>query len=344
MTIPVLAKLRRFAHRRRMRSTDGVLVLMYHRIADLDHDPWGIVVSPRHFDEQLDVLRRLGRAMRLEELIRALGAGKLPHRAVVVTFDDGYLDNLEQARPTLERHDVPATLFTTSGTLGAKHELWWDELERVLLHPPELPSVLELRLRGETHRFELGAGAKYSEDERRRDLTIPVWEAEPGSRAALFCAVHAALRPSAEPELADAMVALREWAGAADEFRPACRMMTPEQLREMAAGGLVTIGGHTVSHPDLPSHDRAAQRREIADGRAALEAIVGAPVTTFAYPYGRYAPESVDLVRELGFAGACTTEERVVRPSANLWELPRFGVPNVDGAAFERWLGECFEG
>jgi peptidoglycan/xylan/chitin deacetylase (PgdA/CDA1 family) len=58
--------------------------------------------------------------------------GKLPARTVVVTFDDGYRDNFVNAKPLLEKHDVPATLFLTSGYIESSRGFWWDEMERVL--------------------------------------------------------------------------------------------------------------------------------------------------------------------------------------------------------------------
>jgi peptidoglycan/xylan/chitin deacetylase (PgdA/CDA1 family) len=87
------------------------LVLMYHRVNTLRPDPWTTSVSPAHFVEHMEMLRALS--------IRP-----------VITFDDGYADNFEHARPILERFDMPATIFVISGMVGSPYEMWWDELER----------------------------------------------------------------------------------------------------------------------------------------------------------------------------------------------------------------------
>src|SRR5438045_9462568 len=107
---------------------------MYHRIADAAHesDPWGLCVSPARFAEQLAVLRECGTPLTLRSLVREHERGDVPSGGIVVTFDDGYADNLHAAKPLLERFDVPATVFVTSGQIAKDGEFWWDGLERPL--------------------------------------------------------------------------------------------------------------------------------------------------------------------------------------------------------------------
>ena len=118
------------------RPSENVLVLVYHRVAKPRSDPWSLAVTPERFAEHLEVLRRHAVPLRLQQLSRALAKGAtLPGRAVVVTFDDGYADNLHNAKPLLERHDVPATIFLPSGFIGSEDGFWWDELDRLLSTP-----------------------------------------------------------------------------------------------------------------------------------------------------------------------------------------------------------------
>lgn len=152
--MPGSRKARAVMHAARYRLARPPLILLYHRICHLENDPWGIGVSPEHFGEQLEVLRRHHRVIPLAELLRSLDSGGVPRGAVVLTFDDGYSDNLHNAKPLLERFDAPATLFVTSGVVGAGREFWWDELERLLLGPPSLPSPLEIEIEGKVHGWD----------------------------------------------------------------------------------------------------------------------------------------------------------------------------------------------
>jgi len=83
-------------------------------------------------------------------------------------------------------------------------------------------------------------------------------------------------------------------------------MMTRSQLRELVAEGW-ELGAHTMTHPDLSTLDYDACLREISESRAALEQIGGAPVQTFAYPFGRYGPEAIAAARDSGLIAAVTT-------------------------------------
>ena len=155
-------RLRNGARRLVGRPSTDTLVLLYHRIAEPSVDPWRLSVSPAHFAEHLAVIKRAGRAMPLRELAMALRSGKRLRDAIVVTFDDGYADNLRAARSLLDRHDVPATVFVTSGALGSAG-FWWDRLARTLLMPGTLPKKLRLQAGGETHRVTLGDDAVWDD-------------------------------------------------------------------------------------------------------------------------------------------------------------------------------------
>src|ERR1700722_8811521 len=99
-------------------------ILMYHRIAEETIDPWALAVSPIHFEQQLDVLRRTRYPILLSDFVRRLLAGTLPRNAVSVTFDDGYVDNLLSGKPRLSAADVPAIEFLPTGYLGRQGEAW----------------------------------------------------------------------------------------------------------------------------------------------------------------------------------------------------------------------------
>ena len=123
------------------------MILAYHRVASPPSDPQLLAVPPSRFEEQLAALRAHFDPASLSGLAEALESGRRP-AGVVLTFDDGYGDNLHEALPLLERYDWPATVFVTTGYVGGAREFWWDELERILLVPSQLPDTLSLTVSG----------------------------------------------------------------------------------------------------------------------------------------------------------------------------------------------------
>jgi peptidoglycan/xylan/chitin deacetylase (PgdA/CDA1 family) len=99
--------------------------------------------------------------------------------------------------------------------------------------------------------------------------------------------------------------------------------MTIEELRTLAANPLFEIGGHTATHPSLPTLASAEQEREIVTGSRYLEAILGKSVCCFSYPFGDWGPSTCDIVMHAGFDCAVTTVQRKVRSSDNQFVLPR---------------------
>src|SRR5438552_4939252 len=101
MRIRGIGTLRHAARQVRGRFAHQALILTYHRIAEVRSDPWALCVRPHYFAEHLEVLRRDYHPLPLAQLAAAMMAGNIPRRAVVVTFDDGYANNLSQAKPRL---------------------------------------------------------------------------------------------------------------------------------------------------------------------------------------------------------------------------------------------------
>jgi peptidoglycan/xylan/chitin deacetylase (PgdA/CDA1 family) len=145
--------LRRTLHRE---QRGQAVILMYHSVSQGRPDPWELCVAPDRFADQLQLLRDHYRVVSLAELRSALSRNEQLTRAVVLTFDDGYRDNLLVAKPLLERLDLSATVFVTSGYVGLNRDFWWDELEAVCASAgiESRPRWEELRLLSQGERFE----------------------------------------------------------------------------------------------------------------------------------------------------------------------------------------------
>ena len=190
----------------------SALILMYHSINKACMDPWFLCVTPQHFREHLEVLRTYSGHTKLQELVQCLLEGQLAPRGVVMTFDDGYANNLEHAKPLLERYDIPATVFLTTGYIGVGREFWWDEVERVLLQPGTLPKVLRLDINGRSYEWELGDADFYAEERWRRESFWRPFAECPSSRQSIYISLWQLLQPLAENERQIVLNKLLLWA------------------------------------------------------------------------------------------------------------------------------------
>ena len=102
-------------------------------------------------------------------------------------------------------------------------------------------------------------------------------------------------------------------------------LMTAAQLHQWVAGGQ-EVGSHTHTHLDLTAHDARAARADMAQGKAALDALLGQPVAHFCYPYGRHDASHRAMAQALGFASATTTQRGRCHAGADPLALPRVPV------------------
>lgn len=296
---PVAAMIRRAGrHVLGARHKRGFVILIYHRVLD-EPDPLRPgAVTVTEFAGQMAALAQCFNVLPLAEAIERQAAGTLPPMAAAITFDDGYRDNLEQALPVLRQHDLPATVFITTGTLG---RCMWNDMAIELLRqaPPQ-----------GFDSGELGLGILPADNITER-------------RASLF-RVLAQLKTLPRTQRDNALEALLQ---KHDVKRPVGLMLDAAGVRELHRAG-IDIGAHTVHHPILTRIPLQEAEAEIAGSRTALEDITGSTVTLFAYPNGRpgvdYNGEHADLVRRLGFRAAVSTERGANRPGHDCFELRRF--------------------
>jgi len=312
------------------RPESGPAILMYHRIANPRVDPWGLAVQPERFEQHLAVLRRIRCPLPMSEFVSRLERGALPGDAVAVTFDDGYVDNLHEASPRLASAGVPATLFLATSFVGKRHEYWWDELARGILLGTGAVDA-EMKIGRERIVLELPDGDQGDNGWR-------AWNEPRTARQHAYLAAWKHLRAATPAERADAMARLRTQL-AIPPPDPADLPMTASELFALAGGGAFDFGGHTATHAVLPALTAAERRDEIRQGREACERLIGKPIAGFAYPHGAVDDDSEVAVRECGFAWACGTRAgSVAARGTNRYALPRLGVLDWEGPAFERAL------
>jgi peptidoglycan/xylan/chitin deacetylase (PgdA/CDA1 family) len=288
-----------------------VIVLVYHRVTTLPEDPERIAVSPENFRRQIEYLKQHVPILRFED---DWSACRVP--AVVITFDDGYADNLLQALPILEAAEVPATFFVSTAHLGTRQVFWWHRLEAALLGNGPRPAQFALR-------------------DVRFGRTWPTASRE--QRADLYARLSMLMRGIDVARQEDWLGQLELWAGIEDPGADDHRVMSYEELQRLGASPWATVGAHTVSHVALSSLSAARQREEIFVSKQTLQSILGREITTFSYPFGRrseYNRMSRTLCRQAGFVKAAANFPGQVHRWTDPLQLPRHLVRNWDLATF----------
>jgi peptidoglycan/xylan/chitin deacetylase (PgdA/CDA1 family) len=217
----------------------GPIMLMYHAVqpGTTTTPAWPWAVSMKRFREQLDFLATEGYATPTMSELVATPAHDWSGRTAVITFDDGYVDNLD-ACEELEKRGMRATWFLVSGSVGQP----------------------------------------------------PLW-----------------------PE----------------DGRPTGRLLNADELRDMQANGM-EIGSHTINHMRLTDADDARLMQELTESKAHLEAILGQPVNSFAYPYGAWDERCAEAVKQAGYTAACTTRTGWALRDQDPLRLRRLTVFNTD--------------
>jgi peptidoglycan/xylan/chitin deacetylase (PgdA/CDA1 family) len=284
-------------------------VLIYHRVLR-EKDPL-LPYEPDacEFEQRMQWLRRWFNVLPLREAVRRMRDRSLPARALCVTFDDGYADNLEVALPVLRRHEIPATFFIATAFLDGGRMFNDTVIEAIRRTPATSIDLRDL---------DLGTFALHSIVDRKHAIN-----------AILPRLKHL------DPTIREAQVS--DIARRSKARLPSDLMLTVDQLRTLHIQG-GSVGAHTKSHPILASVDAATAKREIDEGRDELERIVGERVELFAYPNGRpghdYRSEHVQLVHQAGFRAAFSTAPGAARADVDCLQLPRFTPWDSTPAAF----------
>jgi peptidoglycan/xylan/chitin deacetylase (PgdA/CDA1 family) len=300
------------------------MVLMYHRIANADYDPWGIAVSPAHFDQQLAQLGRERDVMSLAEFGTLLTAGKLPKRATAITFDDGYACNARVAAPLLQAHKHPATFFLATGAIDSELEFWWDELA-VLLVETCVPVTAHITVGAKQFEIDFAAPLVPPEVLKAWHWTSPSQHLRLHNYMNIWREMRALTQTAQRVALDSMWQACSTPPISRDNYRP----LTSQAVKTLEVAGLFHIAPHSVTHAALSGLPEEAQRLEIMSSREACATLAENTVAIFAYPYGDNSLLTRRIVHEAGFAMACGTEPCAVNATSDPFAIPRFQVPDL---------------
>ncbi|WP_457936456.1 polysaccharide deacetylase family protein [Mesorhizobium sp. 10J20-29] len=287
-------------------------ILMLHRVTATPEKPLGVNrhlnIAPDFLDAVIADMKAGGYAfVSLDEAIERIRAGGAGGQFATITADDAYRDNLHEALPVLEKHGAPLTIYVAPAMIDGTTDLWWDVIDDVV----NAGDSLTLDMPGGEVVLDCSTPARRYEAHRLLHDHLTVDVAEEDQRAVLHrLAASCGVDPGAP-----ARNTLMDW----------------NEIGQVAAHPLVTIGAHTVNHYNLKrlSEDRA--RLELTGAIDLIEDRLGKRPIHLAYPYG-YATavgcREVRLACEAGYVSAVTTRHGVLRPehAGHLHALPRISV------------------
>lgn len=304
-------------------------ILMLHGVMDQDAPSEWVPLRPqlprRQLKMTLETLSKFGTFVSLEYAVNML-AGRSPFRrnALVLTFDDGYRNQLKYGLPILQELKIPAAFFLATGQIEKRQPYWFDRLDYALQHT--CIAGREIRIGNDIIKFRsenrdhLRASYKWLRDSAKR-ANRPDHE---------MLTELQALAESLENESGHRLEDIFE----RDDWSA---LLTWQEIREAAAQKGVTFGSHTVDHTRLGLANEAEIRCQLLLSKESIERQTGKECRYFCFPSGSFSLHLLGLLEECGYEAAVTTQEGLNRRDQNRFALNRVNIPTIGGRADLLW-------
>jgi len=283
------------------RDARGSRIMIYHGISRQNYSRFNpIFLTLKMFEEHLIFYKKNFNIVSLDDVYQ--------HRVsdtrfnICLTFDDGFANNYKYVFPLLKQYNLPSTFFITAIRDAGYDVLWNDCLTIVSRYGPvKLNFKNEVYTRNRFNRYistktgiSLAQRLRATGFDEKMDLLQELYPYEP----------------------------FRE--NGVDE--DLWLQMTPEQIKEMAASPLVTIGAHGYYHNDLAQIAVKDASEEMQRSKHYLENIIQKPVNSIAFPYGSYTPQVVEAAKAAGYKQLLAVDFHYPENSADPTMKERFTV------------------
>ena len=322
------------------KSRPGLAVITYHGVLPSGYRPIdstfdGSLITADAFRAQLRLLKKHYTVISPDEMRRwCREGGELPPRAVLLTCDDGLLNNLTEMLPILVEEGLRCLFFVTGASFGKQRTMLWYE------------NLLLLFLRARAGHFSIAAG----------DLTISGSLDTGAQRRRVWWATVVRLSATTAQNRQDFLDAACSYFGLEDSIsfyksypeaeRHFC-LLTEDETKKLHASSM-TIGAHTVTHPILSEQPPELAWSEMAESKSRLETVLGESVWALAYPFGfsdSVNPSIVAMAKRVGFDAAFTNIGGGLGAPLPVYEIPRVHVSaRMSLAEFESHVSGFYEG
>jgi len=295
-----------------------IVILMIHGVMDeRDNPSWKPLrpqLSRKKLEEDLRILSRRYRFVSLMDAVEMLQDRKpIQPYSLVLTFDDGYRNNLTHALPILRRYNAPATFFVPTGFLDNPRPFWFDRLDYAL----QQAQVNGREMRFGKLSFCLENSNKKALRESYKRLRHAAKEQQISDLE--FLQQMEQLAVQLEEESGRALSDIQE----EDDWSA---ILTWDQLGEQS-NGYVTFGSHTVDHIRLGLVEKEVARDQLVRSKRDIETHTGKLCLSLCYPNGSFTDETIAIAKKCGYLCGVTTKEGLNRPGDDTMRLRRVNVP-----------------
>lgn len=275
-------------------------------------------ILQEEFASQMDFIRKNCNAISVDEFLFARENDEpLPSKSVIISFDDGFRNNYTVAAPILAEKNIPAVFYITSGIVNTDIMFWVDVLEDCINLSDK--GSISIQLEQKTD-FPITSG---------KEKIIAL------ERIKSYCKVADVLEK-------DRIIAeVQETTGitASVKHTPNYEKISWNELRQMHANNLFTIGGHSLYHNILSFLDDTALEKELRASLDLLEINLKSPITHYSYPEGlrhHYNERTIELLKGYGIICSPSAIPGLNAPDADLFQLRRIMV-GFCGIPFPFW-------
>jgi len=306
-------------------ARDSLLILNYHRIGNPEEDlfdPGVFSATAEKFNDQISYLKRHLSLVTLDEALSFIDGTikeKNSRCRVLITFDDGYLDNYQIAYPILRLHGAQGVFFVATSMVGSCQVPWWDHIAYLV----------------RTAR------------RRRFSLRYPAELAVDIDQNGVIESLKSILKLYKKPENSDPAHFILELAEASrgEEIpRTLRRFLDWDEAREMSRGGMV-IGSHTHSHHLLSQLTPERQSEELSNSRSILKEKLGVEIDALAYPVGArtsFTKQTQKLAQEAGYRAAFSFYGGTNLPGkTNPYDVSRVSIDDQSWSRFRVQTAVC---
>jgi peptidoglycan/xylan/chitin deacetylase (PgdA/CDA1 family) len=307
-----------------------LMILNYHRVGNAQETPFDsgtFSCTAEQLDSQIEYLKRHFQIATLEETLEMVsGRVGLSEPAVLITFDDGYIDHYQLVFPVLRRHGVQAVFFLPTAFVGTARLPWWDVIAYIVKHSRQARICLDYP---EPRSFDLVEGGVDR------------------------CLIHV-LRVYKQPSMQDSNRFLGELEEACECPRPAGDVercfLSWDEARQMQQDGMA-FGSHTHTHEILSKLPSKRQREEVCVSREILQHELRRDIDTLAYPVGAphtFSEDTIAALRQARYRAAFSFYGGLNRPGTlKAFDICRCGIDGQSPArlrlqmALGTFAGSC---